>query len=121
MSRVLLVADAPPVRERLSRAIAAGPHTVKTVAPGDLRLEAARDWEPDIIVMDLSTDGAALPLRIGMLRDPLLANIPFIALGESEDEARALGAHAFVRTSARLEGLVDLIAHLAALRMPLPA
>lgn len=93
---------------------------MKAVSPGDLRISTARDWEPDVIVMDLATDGAALPLRIGMLRDPSLSGIPFVAMGESEDEARALGAHAFVHTPPEVDSLMDLIARLAALRLPLP-
>ena len=120
MSRVLLVSDERRLREQLAGAIASGPHTVRAVAAGDLRVEAARDWEPDVIVMDLSPDGAALQLRIGMLRDPDLAHVPFVVVGDSEDEARALGAHAFVRVPVPIAGLLDLIARFAAARMPLP-
>ena len=122
MPRVLIVADAAPAREVMALALAReGPHTVRSVAPGDLRIANAREWSPDIIIMDLATDGAALPLRIGMLRDPELATVPFIALGDSEDEARALGAHAFVRIPPPLKGLVQLVGRFAAMRAPLPA
>jgi CheY-like chemotaxis protein len=119
MSRVLLIAEADEQRERLERAIAGGPHTVRAVPPLET-LTAARDWAPDVIIMDLATDAATLPLRIRMLRDPELAGIPFVALGDSEEEARALGAQAFVRKPATDEsGLLSLLATIAAQRFPL--
>jgi CheY-like chemotaxis protein len=121
MSRVLLIADQSVARDELAIEIAHGPHTVKAVSAGDLRMSAARDWSPDIILMDLSSDGAALPMRIRMMRDPELASVPFVAMGDSEEEARALGAHAFVRIPAPLEPLMQLLARFGAMRMPLPA
>jgi CheY-like chemotaxis protein len=120
MGRILLVAEPAAARDDMAGAIAAAPHTVRAVSPGDLRIASAREWDPDVIVMDLATDSAALPLRMGMLRDPLLSSVPFIVLGDSEDEARALGAHAFVRTPAHLESLVRVIGHFSSLKMPLP-
>src|SRR5262249_35175750 len=87
VSRVLIVADQAPERDVMAAAIAQAPHTVWAVAPGDLRIMAVREWDPDVIVMDLAPDGAALPLRMSMLRDPTIASVPFIAVGESEDEA----------------------------------
>ncbi|MBI4510262.1 MAG: hypothetical protein HY698_11560 [Deltaproteobacteria bacterium] len=120
MSRILLVADPAPMRDELAVAIARGPHTVKAIAPGDLRIEAMREWEPDVVVMDLAAEGAALPLRMVMLRDSQLSQVPFVALGQSEDEARALGAHAFVKVPPPIDGLVQLLNRFAALRMPLP-
>jgi CheY-like chemotaxis protein len=121
VSRILLVADEGGGREKLATAIATGPHTVKTLSPSDLRIEGVRDWQPDVIVMDLATDSSALPQRIAMLRDPELSGVPFVAIGESEDEARALGAHGFVRQPAHVESLLGLIGRFAALRFPLPA
>ena len=119
MSRVLLIGEADELRERLERAIADGPHTVRAVDPVET-LSAARDWSPDIIIMDLATDGNTLPVRISMLRDPELASIPFVALGESEEEARALGAQAFVRKPASdPSGLLSLLATITAMRFPL--
>lgn len=121
MSRVLVIADQPAERQALATEIARAPHTVKAIAAGDLRIEAARDWAPDIIVMQMSTDSAALPLRIGMMRDPELSSVPFIVIGGSEDEARALGAHAFVISPPPMEALLKLVSRFAAMRMPLPA
>jgi len=119
VSRVLLVGEPDAERSRLERVIGEGPHTVRAVAPVET-LEIARDWAPDIIIMDLATDGATLPVRIGMLRDPALATIPFVALGDSEEEARALGANAFVRKPAiDPNGLLDLLATITSLRFPL--
>lgn len=121
MSRILIVGDDGLERDLLAQAISAAPHTVKTIAPSEWRAQLARDWSPDIIVMDLATDGASLPIRISMLRDPELARIPFVGIGDSEDEARALGAHGFVRAPAQLDALLGMIARFAAIRMPLPA
>lgn len=116
------MADPAPERDAVVKALARAPHTVKAVSLADLRLEAARDWEPDVIILQLKADSAALPLRIGMLRDPVLANVPLVVLGESEDEARALGAHAFVRSpvQSHLDSLVRVVAHFSSLRLPLP-
>ena len=121
MSRILIVSDEGIDRDLLAAALASAPHTVKTVEPGYWKTDTVRDWSPDIIVMDLSTDGASLPIRIGMLRDPELSRVPFVAIGESEDEARAMGAHGFVRAPAQLDALLGLVARFAAIRMPLPA
>ena len=119
MPRILLIGEADEQRARLERVIGDGPHTVRAISPPEM-LAAARDWAPDIIVMDLATDSGALPLRIGMLRDPELATIPFVAVGESEEEARALGANAFVRKPAADEsGLLQLLAAIGAMRLPL--
>jgi CheY-like chemotaxis protein len=120
VSRILLVAEAAPSRDALAMAISSAPHTVLAVAPGELRIAAARDWAPDVIVMELAPDGAALPLRIGMLRDPSLADVPFVALGDNEDEARALGANAFVPPQTSSDLLVGLVGRISALRFPLP-
>lgn len=121
MSRVLFVADASATRERISSALLGAPHTVKTLSPGELRIDGVREWQPDVIVMDLATDSSVLPMRIGLLRDPELSRIPFIAVGDSEDEARALGAHGFVRNPAETDALLGLVARFAAIRFPLPA
>ena len=119
MSRVLLIGEPDEQRERLERAIAEGPHTVRAITSVET-MSAAREWAPDIIVMDLATDAGTLPLRIGMMRDPELARIPFVALGESEEEARALGAQAFVRKPATdPSGLLQLLATITAMRFPL--
>jgi hypothetical protein len=114
-----MVADESRSRDELAAAIALAPHTVKIITLGSLRISDARDWDPDIVMMWMQTDSAALPTRIAMLRDPNLSGIPFIAVGDSEDEARALGAHAFVRTPVPIEGVIQLLARFSALRMPL--
>lgn len=121
MSRILLIADHIRARDELAAAIAKGPHTVLATSAGDLSMAAVRDWAPDVIVMDMSTNGAALPMRIRLLRDPSLADIPFVAVGDSEEEAEALGANAFVRTPPPLEQLMPILARFGAMRMPLPA
>lgn len=121
MGRILVVADADKVRDELVARIATGPHTVRAIAPGDLHIEAAREWDPDVIVMNLATDSSVLPIRIGMLRDPALSGVPLVALGESEEEARAIGAQAFLRTPPHMESLMELLSRLAAIRFPLPA
>jgi len=115
----LLVAEPDSERTRLEEAIAAGPYTVRSAAPFE-SVHIARDWAPDIIIMDLATDGATLPIRINMLRDPEVSGIPFVALGDSEEEARALGANAFVRKPAEdTNGLLQLLSTLTAIRFPL--
>ena len=43
--------------------------------------------------------------------------VPFVALGDNEDEARALGAHAFVREPVHLDSLLRIIAHFSTLRV----
>jgi len=119
VSRILIVAEPAPARDELAQVLAAAPHTVKTVAPGELVMTDTRDWAPDVILMHIGTDGPALNLRIGLLRDPDLAEVPFVAMGDSEDEARALGAHAFVRPPVAAADLLSLVARFAAARMPL--
>jgi CheY-like chemotaxis protein len=119
VSRILLVGEPDPERTRLQQIIGQGPHTVRAVSPFET-VEIAREWSPDIIIMDLATDGNSLPVRINMLRDPELAAIPFVALGDSEEEARAFGANAFVRKPAvDPNGLLELLAAITAIRYPL--
>jgi CheY-like chemotaxis protein len=120
VSRILVVANRDAARDELVDALRRAPHTVKAVSPADLAIANAREWEPDLIVMQVAAEDAALPLRISMLRDPSLSQIPFIAIGDSEAEARALGANAWVSGTASIEGVVGLLNRFAALQLPLP-
>ena len=121
MSRVYLLADDPYFRRNLERALRKQSHLVHTSALGDFHAAQVREFEPDVVVLDLASNGASAPVRLALLRDPELAEVPLIAVAASLEEARAFGAHAYVPRSLPVDAVPELLETLLRpLRPPLP-
>jgi DNA-binding response OmpR family regulator len=109
MSRVYLLADDPGLRADLERLLRRQRHIVHASAMGAFRPGEARDFEPDILIMDLVANGASAPVRLSLLRDPALKAVPLIAVADSADEARAYGAQAFLPRVLQPEDVTHVI------------
>ena len=71
---ILVVSQSRKRLDQLLDALAASPDEHHLVGRLDKALNLPRWVEevtPDVIVMDLATDSAALPLRMGMLRETM--------------------------------------------------
>ncbi|MFN0067683.1 MAG: response regulator [Limisphaerales bacterium] len=96
MPRILLVEDNELNRDMLSRRLERRGHTVLLAPDGQQALDAARNGQPDIILLDLSLpvlDGWEVARRLKA--DPALRGIPVIALtahAMTADEASARAA-----------------------------
>jgi two-component system KDP operon response regulator KdpE len=95
VSRILVVDDAPEIRNLLRRTLMAHGHTVELAEDGLEGVDKVRAFEPDIVLLDL-----AMP-RMGGLsaceRIREFSRAPIIVLsvmGEEQDKVRALDAGA---------------------------
>ena len=93
---VLLVEDNEVNRDMLVRRLGRAGHQVSTAADGEAALQAMRDLQPGVVLMDMN-----LPIKDGWTafaeaqQDPSIAAIPIIALtahAMQEDKHRALAA-----------------------------
>lgn len=93
---ILLVEDNEVNRDMLVRRLQRAGHHVKTVGDGEAALEAMRQQQPAVVLMDMN-----LPIKDGWTacqeaqQDPSLSSIPIIALtahAMEEDKRRALEA-----------------------------
>jgi DNA-binding response OmpR family regulator len=119
MSRVLVIDDERPIRELLELALAHGGYTVRSAPDGAAGLAAAKEFEPDVVILDVmmpQIDGIAL---LPMLRR--VTDAPVIMLsakGELEDRVEGL-THGADDYLSKPFDVSELIAHVEAkLRRP---
>jgi DNA-binding response OmpR family regulator len=118
-TRVLVVDDERRIRELLELSLTHHGYAVRTAADGQAALAAAKEWEPDAVVLDVmlpKIDGIAL---LPMLRR--VTDAPVIMLsakGEVEDKVEGLTRGADDYLSKPFE-IAELVAHIEAkLRRP---
>ena len=69
MIRVLYVDDEPDIREIAEMALSLDPaFEVRTASSGALGVEIARDWRPDVILLDVMMPGMDGPTTLAHLR-----------------------------------------------------
>ncbi|HEX9149998.1 MAG TPA: response regulator [Thermoanaerobaculia bacterium] len=94
--KILVVEDSPDIRVLVRMLLEAGGHEVLTAADGRAGVEAAREVQPDLVLMDLS-----LPILSGweaaraIKDDPATSSIPVVAVTAHAmhgDRERALAA-----------------------------
>ncbi|HLN80511.1 MAG TPA: response regulator, partial [Thermoanaerobaculia bacterium] len=94
--KILVVEDSPDIRVLVRMLLEAGGHEVLTAADGQAGVEAAREVQPDLVLMDLS-----LPILSGweaaraIKDDPATCSIPVVAVTAHAmhgDRERALAA-----------------------------
>jgi len=120
--RILVVEDAPDVRELLRLTLEGEGYEVLTAGDGLSAVETALSELPDAVVMDMSLPGldgynAARLMR----REPALAGVPLIACTafnrwEWRGKAIAAGFDAFMTKPLDLRHLTATLATLLALR-----
>lgn len=100
--RVLVVEDDGTIRILLRELLTQRGFEVVEVDEGDVALEAAREFPPDAVVLDLGLPGMhGLDVLMYFKRDPDLAEIPVLVVtawdgGELIAKALRLGAHDYV-------------------------
>ncbi|HEX6924942.1 MAG TPA: response regulator [Longimicrobiaceae bacterium] len=115
MPRILLVEDNELNRDMLSRRLQRQGFEVAVAHDGQLGLQLARDWRPDVILMDMS-----LPVLSGweatraLKSDEATRNIPVVALtahamSGDEELARQAGCDDFDTKPIDLPRLVTKI------------
>lgn len=117
--RVAVIDDEPRIRELLELTLGHHGYAVRTAPDGPAGLELVRDWEPDLIVLDVM-----MPMISGIELLPLLRRVteaPVIMLsarGEVESKVEGLSHGADDYLSKPFE-MSELLAHLEAkLRRP---
>lgn len=89
--RVLVVEDNDLNRKLFCDVLKAGGFEVEPVADGDLVLNAARAFAPDLVLMDIQLPNVSgLDLIAAIKRDPSLASVPVLAVtayaGKGDEE-----------------------------------
>lgn len=96
--RVLVVEDNDLNRKLFCDVLKAGGFEVEPVADGDLVLNAARAFAPDLVLMDIQLPNVSgVDLIAAIKRDPSLARVPVLAVTAyagkgDEDRIREAGA-----------------------------
>ena len=94
-SRVAVVDDDRFVREMLELGLTREGYAVRTAADGQAALELVREWDPEVIVLDVmmpKIDGITLLPRLRQITQaPILM---LTAKGETADKVQSLGAGA---------------------------
>lgn len=115
--RILIVDDDVAVADSLARALRrlAG-HEVRTENRGDHALEAARDFHPDLVLLDIVMPGMdGDQVAVVMKEDPALASVPiaFLTGLVSEEElgssAMDQGGHWIIPKPVEPQELVRLV------------
>ncbi|HEU0168666.1 MAG TPA: response regulator transcription factor [Chloroflexota bacterium] len=94
-ARVLVVDDAPEIRNLLKRTLTGLDHTVELAGDGIEGVQKARAWRPDLILLDLAMPRMGGLTACEQIRE--FSSAPIIVLsvmGEEQDKVRALDAGA---------------------------
>ncbi|MGH7788066.1 MAG: response regulator [Candidatus Binatia bacterium] len=116
MTRILIVEDEPDAAESFALLLGISGHTVCTAGDGLQAIDAARDFEPDVAIVDIGLpgiDGYEVARRLRA--EPRLERVLLIALsgyGEDEDKrrARAAGFDHHLTKPVELEQVMRLLA-----------
>ncbi|HZI17681.1 MAG TPA: response regulator [Pyrinomonadaceae bacterium] len=97
MAKVLLVEDEPDIRDLVRMALEMDAHEVSVAGTADEGLMRARDFAPDLILMDIALGGPVDGLEVTRLlrADASFDRTPIVALtahAMSGDRERALAA-----------------------------
>ena len=93
-----------------------GNYTVMTVNKGSEALSAAREFNPDLIFMDVMMPDMSGDEAIAEIReDPQLASIPYVFMtaivtkAETKDMGRNIGGNEFLAKPVKTEELIETI------------
>jgi DNA-binding response OmpR family regulator len=111
--RILVVEDDDTLRDILAEALREDGYTVELAADGQIALELARDWRPDLLIVDLmmpNMDGEALVTTLRVLRGTTPLPIIVVSASRRAEEVGArMGAHAALRKPFDLYELTDRV------------
>ena len=83
--KALVIAEAGPHREGITRRLAAAGYAVDQASPGFAAGAAAARFEPDVVVLHAIAPDGGEPLR-GLRSDRELSSVPVVALAQAEWE-----------------------------------
>jgi len=87
--RILIVDDEPAVADLIEAALVGEGYTVAIARDGVQGLMLARDWSPDLILMDVMLPGVDGGTAIRRLKnDPATADIPIVAMSAGRNIRR---------------------------------
>jgi len=115
--KILIIDDDEPMVELLSRRLQEQDYQTQVALSGQDGLEAAHEWEPALVVLDLRLpDGSGLTICEQLADDPATCHIPVIILSGMERpdiirRSRAAGCQYFVRKPYDPNALLILIQH----------
>jgi DNA-binding response OmpR family regulator len=115
--RMLLILDDPAVEEQLRPKLRDHRHRLSIMTSPPFELEAMREFDPEVILLDTGENGHVVQMRHRLLQDPALAQVPLVILAKDATEARALGAQAFFTRPFDTDSLVMVLEALAEARM----
>ena len=111
--RLLIVEDDEGLRETLAEVLVDDGHEVRMASDGEAALEAVRDWEPEVIVLDLM-----MPKMDGYAFRALQRNLPggspakvliLSAARDVEAAAAELGADGWLVKPFRLDDILSAV------------
>lgn len=100
--RILVVEDNDLNRKLFCAVLASGGFDVEPIADGHVAIAAAREFKPDLVVMDIQLqDVSGLDLIAEMKRDDALAKVPVLAVtayaGKGDEQRiRDIGAEGYL-------------------------
>ena len=117
MARILVANDNVDLLDCCRAILEADGHEVEAVADGQKALWLARNWQPDLIVIDWVMPEMDGPTAIAILRaDPTTAGLPILLMSGTEgtdaDVAALTGADAFLRKPFQSDELLSEVARL---------
>jgi CheY-like chemotaxis protein len=117
-SRILVVEDQQDVAELIQVVLRGEGHTVAIAKDGAQGLMLSRDWEPDLILMDIMLPGVDGGTLIARLRqEPETASLPIIAMSASRtlrDRSEELEADALLSKPFDVDALLVQVQFLLA-------
>ncbi len=100
--RILVVEDNDLNRKLFCDVLRAGGFSVEPVADGNMAIERAREFAPNLVVMDIQLqDVSGLDLIVRLKQDDKLADVPVLAVtayaGKGDEERiREVGAEGYL-------------------------
>ncbi|HYI24969.1 MAG TPA: response regulator, partial [Thermomicrobiales bacterium] len=117
-SRILVVEDQQDVAELIQVVLRGEGHTVAIARDGAQGLMLSRDWDPDLILMDIMLPGVDGGTLISRLRkEPETSNLPIIAMSASRtlrDRSEELEADALLSKPFDVDALLVQVQFLLA-------
>ena len=117
-SRILVVEDQQDVAELIQVVLRGEGHTVAIAKDGAQGLMLSRDWDPDLILMDIMLPGVDGGTLISRLRqEPETASLPIIAMSASRtlrDRSEELEADALLSKPFDVDALLVQVQFLLA-------
>jgi len=111
MARLLVIDDDENIRFLLREEFTLAGHSVQSASDGPSGLEAARLNRPDLVILDLKMPGMGGLEVLARLKGtcPGVPVFLFTAYGDCRDQAKALGADAYIVKSCNLSPLTEAV------------